>query len=715
MSKLLDAARAGFAGLNVEASFVEAALENLERWVTNPQVADTLPQLQAVVARGDWDLLLDSFYQVLPFGTGGRRGPVGIGTNRYNAWTLATSIQGHAGFLRDQADDPDRPLSVVIAYDVRCYRDARGRYDPELPNPLMGLTSRDFAEIAAGVYAANGVRSHILPRSSATYVSTPELSFAIRYLGADGGLNVSASHNPPDDNGAKIYDGAGGQAVPPWDEELADRVDAVTEVQQLPYTDALAQGWVQELTPDVHQAYLDANVAVSLRPERRDCHVVFTPLHGTGDTTVAEVLERAGFQVTLEPTQSPHDGAFPEVPFGVPNPEVPQSMDRAVALAAELGADLVMSCDPDADRLGLVVRRGSDWRVMTGNELGTLVVRYLLGFRRSRTGRAPIVIKTEVTSSLVARVARHHGAKVVGHLLVGFKYIGDGLRRLERVGHFYNVEGSLEDFAAGVEESHGVLVTHAVRDKDAAGAALLLAEAAAWQRSQGRTLVDLLEDCWREVGTVTNTLRSLIMRGAEGRSRIQAIQASLRETPLRTVGDRRVTAFHDRRDPRGPFGRLKSGTDAASRDVLVFELGPDARVILRPSGTEPKSKVYVELCGEPGVEPSEAMPGLEAEARQLGEDFVLALLDRVGLHLPRWAMSVSDLVTLEHKQHFAQEVLPAAILRLAEGEDCTDWLAERVRTYGKDAAVLVAPGVAAWLARRPDHPQAAALKALFGL
>ncbi len=716
MNSLLEAARTGFAGLSVDPAFREAALENLEAWLGNPQVQDTVAQLEALAAAGSWDVLLDSFYQVLPFGTGGRRGPVGIGTNRYNRWTLSTSIQGHARFLRAQADG-DAPLSVVIAYDVRAYKDARGVYRADLPNPLMGLTSRNFAEIAAGVYAANGVKVHILGRDSKTYVSTPELSFAIRYLRADGGLNVSASHNPQDDNGAKIYDSFGGQAVPPWDERLADEVAGVTHVESLAYEEAMDGGWITEIGPDLHEAYIRMNVAVSLHPEWRDCHVVFTALHGTGDTTVAQVLEAAGFKVTLEPTQATHDGAFPNVPFGIPNPEVPQSMDRAVALADELGADLVMSCDPDADRLGLVVRHGEGWRVMTGNELGTLVVRYLLGFRRSSTGRAPIIMKTEVTSSLVARVARHHGGRVVGHLLVGFKYIGEGLRRLERVGGFYNVEGTLQDFMAGVEESHGVLVTHEVRDKDAAGAALLLAEASSWQKSNKCTLVDLLEDCWREVGAVVNTLNSLVMRGAEGRSRILAIQASLREDPFRSVGDRSVSAFYDRQDPRGPFGRVLSGTDAVSRDVLVFELeGGDARVLLRPSGTEPKSKVYVEVSGRPGAEPGEVLPQLQETARRIGEDFVLALLERVEFSLPRWSLSISDLVAVEHKAHFAVEVLPALVTRLGDGEVIDTWLDERIATYGKDARALVAPGVAAWIASAPPESDIQeSLAALFPL
>ncbi len=700
MSTLLDAARAGFDGLAVDPSFREAALANLAEWLDNEAVADTLPQLEALVAAGRWDVLLDSFYQVLPFGTGGRRGPVGVGTNRYNLWTLSSSIAGHARFLKARADG-DAPLSVVIAYDVRCYQDAREVYRRDLPNPLLGLTSRDFAEIAAGVYAANGVRSYILPRGAGTYVSTPELSFAIRHLGADGGLNISASHNPPDDNGAKIYDAMGGQAVPPADEQLAEEVAGVRAVEAMPYEEALAAGWVQELGPEVHQAYIDANLACSMRRDRRDCHVVFTPLHGTGDRTVAEVLEAAGFRVTLEPSQSTYDGAFPNVPFGIPNPEVPQSMDRAVALAEELGADLVMACDPDADRLGLVVRHEGTWRHMTGNELGTLVVHYALRFRRSTSGRPPIVMKTEVTSSLVARVARARGGRVVGHLLVGFKYIGDGLRRLERVGRFYNVEGDVRDFAVGVEESHGVLVTAEVRDKDAAGAALLLAEAASWQKAQGRTLVDLLEDCFREVGCVTNQLRSLVMRGAEGRARIQAIQASLREHPLRRVGDLRVTAFHDRQDPRGPFGRIRSGTDASSRDVLVFQLGPDARLILRPSGTEPKSKVYVEVVGEPGREPAEDLPRLEARARAIAEDFLLAILDRIDLAPPRWCLAISDIMTLEHKLHFAEELLPGAVARLEAGEGLEPWLERHLAVYGRGARTLVAPGVAAWLASNP--------------
>ncbi len=709
---ILQRIRAGFDTLDVDESFRSTALENIGRWLESEDLAAYRPQLEGMVEDGKWDLLLDSFYQVIPFGTGGRRGPVGVGPNRINPWTLATSIQGHSTWLARRRRSGD--LSVVIAYDVRRFQDARGLYRPDLPSPVLGLSSRDFAERAAGVYAANGVRVYMLPRGSGTYVSTPELSFAIRFLGADGGLNISASHNPADDNGAKIYNHLGGQEVPPHDEELAREVAGVTRVAQVSYEEGVERGLILPLGPEVHEAYVEANLARSLRREARSAHVVFTGLHGTGTTTVLEVLRRAGFRVDLEPTQAPFDGSFPEVPFGIPNPEVAQSMDRAVALAEELGADLVMACDPDADRLGLVVRHGGGWRFINGNEMATLVVRY--GLRARSWPRPPIVIKTEVSSSLIARVARAGGAKVVGHLLVGFKYIGEGLRLLEEVGSFYSVEGQLQDFLAGVEESHGVLVTPEIRDKDAAGGALWLAEAASLAKERGRSLVDELEDCWREVGYVRNTLVSTVMRGATGRSRIRAIQASIRENPPRQIGGLRVTAFHDRADPRGPFGRIRSGTDAASRDVLVFQLGETARVILRPSGTEPKNKVYAEYCGEAGEELEAAVPRVDAACRDLAEAFVQEMLSRVDIHLPRWALRVSGLVAVEQKQHFAEVLMPGLVQRIGRGEPAEGWLDAELAAYGRDARGLVRPGVAAWLELSEPEPRVAAgLRALFAL
>ncbi|MBK9649444.1 MAG: phospho-sugar mutase [Deltaproteobacteria bacterium] len=711
---LLERARAGFAGLTVAQAVQDAALTRLERWLADPTAAETFPVIHALADAGRWELLLDSFYQIIPFGTGGRRGPVGIGPNRINPWTLGTSIQGHCVYLRQRFGEG--PLSVVIAYDVRRYLDSRGQSPAGVPNPVLGLSSRDFAEQAAGIYAANGVTARILARDSGTYLSTPELSFGIRMYGAQGGLNVSASHNPPDDNGAKVYDERGGQQVPPQDEELVTLVEAVTEVKRLSYEDGVAQGLIVPIGPELHTAYLQEGLDRSLAPQARSAKVVFTALHGTGRTTVYDLLRVAGFDTTLEPTQAEFDGRFPNVPFATPNPEVPQSMDRAVALAESIGADLVMACDPDADRLGVVVKHKGSWRFVTGNELGALCARHGLDHLGERA-RPPVMMKTEVTSSLFARLGRARGALVVDDLLVGFKYIADGLRSLEERGEFRGVKAELGDFLIGIEESHGVLVTPNLRDKDAAGASLWLAEAASLQKERGLTLIDLLEDCWREVGYVGNSLLSTVMRGATGRARIEQIQTSYRERPPTQIGPYTVTAAHDRRDPAGPFGAIRSGTDHASRDVLVFTLGDAGRVILRPSGTEPKNKVYVELFGTPGADPAVEVPRIDAACRALALDLAEDMLARAGLNLPRWAIQVSDLVAVEHKQRFAEVVLPGVVSRLRAGTPAEPFLDEELRAFGKDARGLVAPAVRAWLGEHAGEPPAlaAALRALFGL
>ncbi|MDP2309534.1 MAG: phospho-sugar mutase [Pseudomonadota bacterium] len=706
--RTLTDAKAAFEALPVRPEVRAAALANLRRWLESDEFAPYLPQIRSLEARGRWDVLLDSFYQVLPFGTGGRRGPVGIGPNRYNPWTLGASVQGHVAFLRElRGAAPDRgPLHVVIAYDVRCYRDANGVYDPALPNPCLGLTSRDFAEIAAGVYAENGVVTTLLAPGSTTYVSTPELSFAIRHLAADGGLNVSASHNPPDDNGGKFYNARGGQEVPPNDERMAAHVDRVERVRGMPFAAARAAGLVRDYSPAIHEAYVAVNVATSLRPDARSAKVVFTGLHGTGDTTVVDVLRSAGFQVEVEPTQAPHDGAFPEVPFRTPNPEVRQSMDRAVKLATERGADLVMACDPDADRIGLCARGPAGFRFFTGNEIAVLVAEYRLS---QVTWLNPIVMQTEVTTDLVRRVAVRHGAQVVTDLMVGFKYIGDGLGQLEDTGRFATVTGRPEDMVVGVEESHGVLVTSAIRDKDAAGAALALAEYASLLSHDGRTLTDALETIWAREGYVHNELVSTVMRGAAGKARIDRIQASMRENPPTEIGKWRVLEVLDRADPSGPLGPIKSGTDAASRDVLVFRLAepggsePTARLILRPSGTEPKNKIYVEVVGRPGVPAATEIPRVSGEAKALALAFAEGMLARVGIELPLWALRVSDLVAIEYKQHLAEVLLPEVRRRIAAGAPLDGLVDEGLRPYGKDPRGLVADAVRAWADQNADE------------
>jgi phosphoglucomutase/phosphomannomutase len=702
-ASLLEACERGFAALPVGAEDRARAQANVERWLCDPAFVIYRPQLRWLIEAGRFEDVLDSFFRVLPFGTGGRRGPVGIGTNRFNPFTLASSVQGHAEFLRRY--EPGDAHSVVVVYDVRAFHDLRKIYHPDLPNPLAGVTSRDFARTAAEVYAAAGIRV-FFPDDG--FLSTPELSLAIRRLGATAGLNISASHNHPDDNGGKFYNRHGAQHVPPRDEDLARLVDEVREIRSMPFDAARAQGLIAAIPSDQHKAYVDLNVGQSLAPRARRAHVVFTPLHGTGSNTVAAVLAAAGFRVDQVPEEAEPDGRFPAVPFRAPNPEVRESMERAMRLAEARGADLVMSCDPDADRIGVCARtRAGGFRFLNGNEIAVLVVHYKLEKLASlgRLPRRPLILKTEVTTELLLPIARKFGATLVGDLLVGFKYHGDVLERIERGD--YPGGFTLDDFIAGVEESHGVLVTPEIRDKDAAGAAILLAELTSELADRGRTLVDYLESIYLELGYFANRLTSTVMTGAMGLAHIRKIQASLREAPPTELAGYRVVATRDDRDESGPHGPLVSGTDEASRDVLVFRLDGGARVILRPSGTEPKNKAYVEVP----MPPLGVGAGAEALARQQAEgdrrtlDIADALsqhmLRVIGVDLPRYALRVSGLVSLDKRIDFAHRFVPALVERARANPDAArlrTWIDENLESYGKDARGLTADALRAFLA-----------------
>ena len=584
-------AELGFADLQVPATLKRDALRDLSFWLTETALSPYRQQLCWLIDMECWSLLLDSFYRVLPFGTGGRRGPVGIGPNRFNPWTLASSVQGHVAYLRERL--PKATLSVVIAYDVRIFRDLRELYNPDLPNPLLGMTSRDFARAAAGVYAAHGVQVHMPPDDEERYISTPELSYTIRKLGASAGLNISASHNHPDDNGGKFYNAQGAQDVPPDDEAMAARVASVSRVETLDFAAVQASGLLIPVPQDVHEAYVALNLSQSLQPAARRANVVFTPLHGTADSTVGAVLRHAGFEVAVVPEQAAPDGAFPAVPFRAPNPEVPQAMTMGTALAQRVGADVVLACDPDADRIGACSRtREGTYRFLTGNEIAVLVTNYKLEQlqRLRRLPPRPLVIKTEVTTGLLGPVTARFGGTLVGDLLVGIKYHANVLHQIERHRRHGDADVTLDDFIIAAEESHGILVTPHMRDKDAAGAALLLCELAALQRQQGRVLLDYLDDIYKRHGYFANLGASMVMSGAEGASRIQHIQQTLRGNPPAELDGWEVTQAVDHWDETGVHGPFLSATDRAARNVLVYRLANGARVIIRPSGTEPKTR-----------------------------------------------------------------------------------------------------------------------------
>jgi phosphoglucomutase len=639
----LAAATQGFETVDADPAFKARAREFLGQWLSGPEFAPYRPQIEWQTTAGKWADLLDAFYQVLPFGTGGRRGAVGIGPNRMNLWTLGASVQGHCEYLKARFPG-QTDLRVALAYDVRQFEDKRKVYNPSLPNPVLHLSSRDFSQFAARVYAANGIRSYILPPDSPRYLATPELSFIIRHLKTHGGLNVSASHNPPDDNGGKFYDERGGQPVPPDDQIMSDFVDQVRDIRSVPWADAVRSGKVQFLDDSSHKAYIDLcrRQSVTSHPKPDELRLVYTPLHGVGSMTAMEALQAVGFKPISVPEQMTPDGQFPNVTKS-PNPEVRESLDRAERVARENRAHMAIATDPDADRIGGLVARdkdgGGEYRFLTGNEICALVTHFKLT-QLQKTGRmpaSPVVVTTEVTTSMVGRIARSFNAQVVDNLLVGFKYIAEVIWQLESEGRYEDVTGTPADFVLGCEESHGLQTTAEVRDKDAGGASVVLAEMALEQRRQGRTVPEYLDALARQYGYFRNEVLNIIMTGIEGKSNMVRMLDALRKSPPKTIGGLAVTGFEDLRDENSRMGPLKGATDAASRNFLIFRLGETAKVVLRPSGTEPKAKAYLEVRSAPwkaGVTAAAweaACREVDTLAQRIATDFLGLALGTVGL------------------------------------------------------------------------------------
>jgi phosphoglucomutase/phosphomannomutase len=639
----LDPIAEGFRTISGDSDTTGRALAFLERWLSDPQFAEYRPQLDWLIYQKNWSVLLDSFYQILPFGTGGRRGPVGIGPNRINIWTLGASVQGHCDYLRQRFPDADQ-LAVALGYDVRKFLDARKVYNPSLPNPVLGLSSKDLAQIAAGVYAANGVRTHILPSDSQRYMSTPEISFAVRYLGAHGGLSLTASHNPPDDNGLKFSDERGAQPVAPDDQIMTDIVEQVTAIRSMPFSEAVRSSKVHFLDDSTHRAYVELCLKQTLVPPPKfdEMTLVFTPLHGVGGMSAGEVLAAQGFRPIPVPEQATPDGQFPNVTKS-PNPEVPESLDRAERVAREVGADLVLATDPDADRVGALAADGRGrFRYITGNELCALVTWFKLDqlSRHGRMPESPVVITTVVTTSLVTRIARHFGAQVVNNLLVGFKHMAEVLRQLEENGAYEDIRARPDDMIISTEESHGILAMPQVRDKDAAAACLLFAELALDQKRSGKTVVDRLDSLARQFGYYRNELLTIVMPGLEGKQNMGRMLDRLRAEPPKSIGGLRVIDFEDLRDPNGRMGQLKGATDAAGRNVLVFQIGDEAKVVLRPSGTEPKAKAYVEVASPPrsATQTEDAWAdvcrSVDLKTQELADNFLRLTMTLAGLSTP---------------------------------------------------------------------------------
>lgn len=642
---LIASAKEGFFKLEVGESIRMKALNFLEQWLTLEEFVSYRSQLSWLIQRGDFSGLLDRFFQILPFGTGGRRGAVGIGPNRMNLWTLGASVQGHSDYLK-QKFPGKKDITVCLAFDVREFRDKNGRYAKEIPNPVMGLSSKDFAHHAAKIYAANGIVSFVLPPDSNAFYATPELSLVIRRLGAQGGLNISASHNPPDDNGGKFYEERGAQPVPPEDQAMADLVENIDRIKIMDWTEAVKQGLIRFFDESAHRAYLDLCLKGALidppqkMPNGQNAlKIVFTPLHGVGSLTAMEILIERGFEVIPVVDQMTPDGQFPNVTKS-PNPEVPESLDRAESVAISQGADLVLATDPDADRLGgLYCGPEGTWHFLNGQRMAALITWFKLAKlqEQGRLSNKAVVVKTEVTTRQISRITTDFHVQLVGDLLVGFKYIADVIYQLEGTGQFGNIHAVPSDYIIGTEESHGAMVSHQIRDKDAGGAALLLAECALDLKRCGSSIFRQLEELACKYGYFNNIGINVQLPGLDGRIKMEKMLDSLRLDPPHCIAGLIVSRFEDLRDPKGKFGPIKGATDASSRNVLVFELGENARAILRPSGTEPKAKIYVEASSLPrtpfqtDAEWIHTKAGVDMIAQAIGKDLTKQALGRVGL------------------------------------------------------------------------------------
>ncbi len=699
-----------------------AAAGRLRRWMggeipyATPEVLDR--HLEAEHAT----LVFDAFRQVLPFGTGGRRGPVGYGPNRMNPATVAMTVQGHCNYLRGSSSNNfgttershDATLSVVVANDVRVFTDNAGVYGFLGPrHPLMGVSSRALAKLACEIYAANGIVAYLAdPEDDRAVTSTPELSFFIVRLGAAGGVNVSASHNPPDDNGIKVYDAYGSQPIAPEDQRLVDTMERATEVRTVPFEEGLRSGMIRPLPPDLPAAYVDTYVELygNLYPPRAEAPIGYTPLCGCGVKTVKEVLERLGFSLLIPPDQG-LDGSFAAIPFKAPNPEVPHATEPAREFAGRHGSGIVLSSDPDADRIGLEARLADGtWYHFDGNQIAA-ILGYHLMLDPHGPRRRGLVIETLVTTRLLGRVVAEAGDSwLIDDLLVGFKYVADVLKTLERSGRYKDIACSPQDLVLAAEESHGVVMAPGIRDKDATPACMFLA--ALYQRllDEDRTMLDYYVDILRELGGYDNVNRGITLAGAEGTRKKDRIMASLRETPPTELAGQTVRRFVDYWDPER-FGPIAGDTDRLPRNVL--QAHTDQFVItVRPSGTEPKLKLYCQLLpdGEPlDAAGTDLLERVRSKADRVARSLYEEMLARIDVSLDEAALLLPDIIDLENKQRFATETVPRLREamgggRFADMDELLQWLRRDTAemTPAADPMPALKPALA-WLCGRWRH------------
>lgn len=549
----------------MENNTLEQVKKRANEWLSDKYDEATRDEVKKLL-NGDEKELIDSFYRDLEFGTGGLRGIMGAGTNRMNIYTVAKATQGLANYLRKNFSELNQ-IKVAVACDSRNN------------SPL-------FAETTAKIFAANGIKVYLFE----TLRPTPELSFTIRHFGCQSGVVITASHNPKEYNGYKAYWNDGGQVVPPHDKNIIKEVESISSIDEIKFSGN--ENLIEKVGAEIDEIYTDKIKALSLSADAvkkfNDMKIVYTPIHGSGVKLVPMVLKKYGFtNIYNVPQQDVSDGNFPTVKS--PNPEESAALSMAIEKAREVGAELVLATDPDADRVGIAVKDNSgNFVLLNGNQTGSLLIYYLLT-RWSENGKLKgkeYIVKTIVTTDLIAEIAQKF--KVPHYdVLTGFKYIAEIIKKLE---------GKMT-FIGGGEESYGYLAGEFVRDKDAVMACALIAEAAAWAKSNGKTLFDLLMEIYTNIAFYKEALINVTKKGKEGQEEIQKMMENFRANPPKSLAGSEVIKVLDYKSLKEINIRTgKSETiDQPVSNVLQFITAEGSKVTVRPSGTEPKIKFYVSI------------------------------------------------------------------------------------------------------------------------
>lgn len=572
--------------------------EMYQSWLDNPYFdEDTKAELKSIA--GDDKEIEDRFYTELEFGTAGLRGVIGAGMNRMNIYTVRKATQGLANYIKKVGKEAQ---GVAIAFDSR-------RMSPE------------FADEAALCLAANGIKAYVFE----SLRPTPELSYAVRKLGCTAGINITASHNPPEYNGYKVYWEDGAQITPPHDKGIMDEVKAVTDfatVKTMEKEEAKKAGLYEVIGAAIDDAYIAELKKLVVHQDAIDqvkdtLKIVYTPLHGTGNIPVRRVLKELGFQnVYVVPEQEKPDGEFPTVSY--PNPEAEEAFVLGLAMAKKLDADLVLVTDPDADRLGVYVKdsKTGEYHSLTGNMSGCLIGDYVIGQRKEREGlpKDGAFIKSIVSTNMADAIAKYYGIQLV-EVLTGFKFIGQKMLEFETKG--------TGTYLFGMEESYGCLTGTYARDKDAVVASMTLCEAAAYYKTQGKTLWDAMIDMYEKYGYYKDDVKAITLKGIEGLEKIQTILETLRADAPKEIGGYKVLKVRDYK--KDTITDLADGkvtpTGLPASNVLYYELEDDAWVCVRPSGTEPKVKFYYGIKGT-------SLEEADAKSESLGKE-VLAMIEKM--------------------------------------------------------------------------------------